>query len=521
MIQSSVKQLSAPYVSDAFEPSPRTAATAVTSQLKTLPPLSSSASSQSISVTVAPPTDAGYINLDFGQDLPKSDTYLVHDTSDSVKQNTLPLPPTYVDMDNGRRRSYDDGVRPLNILFGRKSETTQQLPDTPLTAPVISEGLTVASSRRIKRHSINSGLSPSDTNATASTPTLSPTPSRPSRLVRQSSTSPTPTGSPLHEYLDPQSPSSRPASRSGSGLTHPSPQLSSALLHAEVERQESPRSSTPSIHLNESDQTIIVKPSSPSTVILDSAPLPKARARVRPFDEPNADEFKSRNSSSLNSDLNEVDVVHSPRSYGYQQPRYSHSDPARLSDSSLNSSRSISPAHRVDVPQNVESETDTEAENDNDAQRSQIRESEPPIPPPKEDHLIENSDADLDMSLSQLDNGPDDTESSPVQQVSHSTFIAPALPPIRFSLNTADFSELFNSVGGLPSIKSMDHLAKLSEEIHGKCSPPPTATFEANLTSTSNTTVISIVDDISRDDSETTAKKSLYDDRNTDWFVFC
>jgi hypothetical protein len=235
---------------------------------------------------------------------------------------------------------------------------------------------------------------------------------------------------------------------------------------------------------------------------------------------PNADEFKGRNSSSLNPDLNGVDVTHSSR---YQRQRGSHSYPARLSDASLNSSRSISPAHRIDVPQNIESETDTEAENDNDAQRSQIRESELPVPPPKDnkDILVESSDTDLDMSLSQIDNGSDDTESSPVQQVSHSTFIAPALPPIRFSMNTADFSELFSSVGGLPSIKSMDHLAKLSEEIHGKCSPPPTASFETNLTPTSNTTVIPVVDDSSRDDSEAAARISFDDDRNTDWFVFC
>ncbi|KIK67054.1 hypothetical protein GYMLUDRAFT_238398 [Collybiopsis luxurians FD-317 M1] len=61
------------------------------------------------------------------------------------------------------------------------------------------------------------------------------------------------------------------------------------------------------------------------------------------------------------------------------------------------------------------------------------------------------------------------------------TFIAPALPPIRFSLNAADFSDLFTSVGG--SINSMKNLDSLSEKLEKKIfdngdvptTPPPSA----------------------------------------------
>jgi hypothetical protein len=90
-------------------------------------------------------------------------------------------------------------------------------------------------------------------------------------------------------------------------------------------------------------------------------------------------------------------------------------------------------------------------------------------------------------------------------------------------MNTADFSELFNSVGGMPSIKSMDHLAKLSEEeLHENYTPPSTATFETNLTPTSNITVIPVVENGSHGDSEAAGKRSSsYDDRSLDWYVLC
>jgi Rho-type GTPase-activating protein 1/2 len=513
-------------VSDAFEPSPRTVASTVTSRVKPLPSLLSFSSSQSISVTVAPPPESGYIHSEFGQYPPKADTYLGHD---AVKQSTLPLPHASIGIDDGRRRSYDDGVRPLNILFGRKGESTQQLPEVPLTAPAVSEGLTAATSRRDKRNSINPGLSLSDFNTIASDPTLSPTRSS-SRLSREPSTPPTPVASPFREQSNPQSPSSRPTSHSDSRLSHSGLQSSSSLPYAEVERQEPPRSSTLTMHLDEQDQTIVVRPSPPSAVKLDSVPPPKPRLRMRPFDgpsSPDVDGSKGQSSSSANLELKEVDFLRSRRSSGHQRQRGSRSDSGRLSDLSLSNSRSISPAHRADVPQNIESETETEAESDNGAQRSQIRELEPPapVPPPKEDKdtFIETrSDADLDMSITtQLDNGSDDTESSPVEHTSHSTFIAPALPPIRFSMNTADFSELFNSVGGLPSIKSMDHLAKLSEEeLHGNYTPPSTTTFETNLTPTSNTTVIPVVKNGSHGDNEAAEKRSSScDDRSIDWYV--
>jgi len=69
-------------------------------------------------------------------------------------------------------------------------------------------------------------------------------------------------------------------------------------------------------------------------------------------------------------------------------------------------------------------------------------------------------------------------DASPVEQTSHSTYIAPALPPIRFSMNNADFSELLSSVGGLPSLKKVDAV-ETSRKIFqtgDSVSPPQTIT---------------------------------------------
>jgi hypothetical protein len=113
---------------------------------------------------------------------------------------------------------------------------------------------------------------------------------------------------------------------------------------------------------------------------------------------------------------------------------------------------------------------------------SDRRHSLPPAPPPKgNDRLDVQSPAfseDPDASgISQQDALDDMSESSPVERTSHATFIAPALPPIRFSLNTADFAELLNSVQG-----PLDEMATLLQEPDRPSTPPKTSSTEAKLT---------------------------------------
>lgn len=98
---------------------------------------------------------------------------------------------------------------------------------------------------------------------------------------------------------------------------------------------------------------------------------------------------------------------------------------------------------------------------------------------------------DVDASVSQPDSSDDMSESSPVEHTSHSTFIAPALPPIRFSMTTSDFSDLFNSAEGKASLKQ---LANITEDFDGHVpmTPPPTAvslySTESSVTPTSDAT---------------------------------
>ncbi|KAL0575599.1 Rho-type gtpase-activating protein [Marasmius crinis-equi] len=172
------------------------------------------------------------------------------------------------------------------------------------------------------------------------------------------------------------------------------------------------------------------------------------------------------------------------------------------STSSRSASRSR-PSSRVDVPQGIESST--ESENENETRDRELRNSVPPVPPPKEgssraisddsssdvhplaDLLSLKSDEqelELDQeqessALSQPDSD-ETSESSPVEQTSHATFIAPALPPIRFSLNAADFSDLFTSVSGLPPLQQLAHLSSVSEQKLERddrtpMTPPPSA----------------------------------------------
>ncbi|KAI0339819.1 RhoGAP-domain-containing protein [Trametopsis cervina] len=133
-------------------------------------------------------------------------------------------------------------------------------------------------------------------------------------------------------------------------------------------------------------------------------------------------------------------------------------------------SRPTSPAHRVDVPRGVESGTDTEAEGEEETYVSgntSVRDSLPPLPPPKETKgmkagtrppnlKLDTAHVDLedrgDNSLVDSEEMSEDFshEEEPVETTSHSTYIAPALPPIRFSMVGTDFLDILKNVDGSP-----------------------------------------------------------------------
>jgi hypothetical protein len=204
-----------------------------------------------------------------------------------------------------------------------------------------------------------------------------------------------------------------------------------------------------------------------------------------------------------------------PSQNGRNSSEMGHAHPSSRSRSGTPSSLS----RRADVPHGVESGTDTDAEGDSHSQLSHS--SSPPPPPPKDlksssaqspahqlSPLTLTDDAE-GSTVSHQDSSDDMSESSPVEHTSHSTFIAPALPPIRFSMTTADFSDLFNSADGQRS--SLKHLANISEDLDGNVpmTPPPTATSlystGSSLTPTSDATFT--VDSLSTRSARSTSEE--------------
>ncbi|KAH0828045.1 hypothetical protein J3R83DRAFT_3695 [Lanmaoa asiatica] len=136
-----------------------------------------------------------------------------------------------------------------------------------------------------------------------------------------------------------------------------------------------------------------------------------------------------------------------------------------------------SPSHRADVPHGVESGTDTEAESSNGRKSDDDVNTpidSPPLLPPKSRPEALRLNIDSNVSAISPQDGSD--ESSPVERTSIATFIAPALPPIRFSMSGADFSDFLRSVGGIPSLKSLDEIAQQEE------APPKSPTSINTLT---------------------------------------
>jgi hypothetical protein len=150
-----------------------------------------------------------------------------------------------------------------------------------------------------------------------------------------------------------------------------------------------------------------------------------------------------------------------------------------------------SPAHQADVPHGVESGTDTDAEGVGGLEPASPDALHPPPTPPSksfggQDLTIPMAGIDPETpGVSQVNSaeGSDEAmESSTVERTSHSTFIAPALPPIRFSMTGSDFRELLGLSEFNPSLNALEKLAKISEEHPDYLTPPSTASLFDGMT---------------------------------------
>ncbi|OSD06757.1 RhoGAP-domain-containing protein [Trametes coccinea BRFM310] len=353
--------------------------------------------------------------------------------------------PNSGDSTNGyvnKRKSFDNGVRPLNVL--RPSASSISLNTSNGTPPQIEHTRSLNGRGRD-----------------------SPRPYSPLRdyFAPYESTEPqsyaesdyqespiSPAGRNLHDYDTQHGPAGRARSASSSAVgTSPG---TGKPPRPTLNLDKMPSRST-SLAIPSSFEALEAE--SPSNLVLDRSPRTPEHHRRPPS--------LNLNGSNLRADDREQ-VRHSALSgveFEMRRPGSGSSLPP-------------SPSHFVDVPHSIESGTDTEAESDENGVSSagagsgsarisvESRERPPSLPPKEFNHShVQRAQrpGDLRVDVGRRvpsrtgteteDNSADEAESSPVERTSHSTFIAPALPPIRISMGGADFSDFIKtmSAGGM------------------------------------------------------------------------
>ncbi|KAF6759983.1 hypothetical protein DFP72DRAFT_882886 [Ephemerocybe angulata] len=317
------------------------------------------------------------------------------DRLNPAKQNTLPIPSISGKPNYMRSASYDDSSKAPDE--SNNSSTTQST-DPGYSLTTNSNTLSVTS-RQQKRRSINPGL------------TLSPFNEGFASITPNSTLSPRTETFAAPGYTDSQSSALANQSANPRRTSHANSEHSVHSLSSNLNDLDTSRSPSPSItkqDYDQQDQTIVLS-------LPTSVPNPGGLSPV----DPKAT-FRSQQRSSTHSNFS--------------------------LDTRLSGSRSTSPAYRADVPHSVESGTDTEPETDGNPGAPSHRNSLPPAPPPKDPVSLSRSPS-IQRSGQPGEADESDGESSqPVERAQTSTFIAPALPPIRFSLNPVEFSDLLNSV---------------------------------------------------------------------------
>jgi Rho-type GTPase-activating protein 1/2 len=395
--------------------------------------------SQSLPLNVAPPPDRhnrGNLSK------PALETYADSVSNQLSRSNLQPIPLASPGLDSDKRTTYDDGTRPLNVFRGQQSipSNVESLSNVP------TEGLSPTSGLDKGSINLTLPLSPPKVIPSSASSSHSPKPVHPESHSLNYSTIPSHLAAP--DYSFKEKPSFRPPSPNGSIYSNPS---------AAGPMQNGRHSRSSSIQAKVDDTVVMT---SPSSIMPNLDSSSKTLTSIKPLP---IQEGPQGQPSSTTLSPNDVNV----------EKRFSSTSDISLEGRSANDSRSASPAHRADVPHSIESGTDTEPENENgDEDENQSEQSHttrnilPPALPPKDSKGIRPTEPDLNTSeISQPGDVSEDLMNSlRVERMSHSTFIAPALPPIRFSLNTSDFSELLGSVGGMSSLKSLEDVAMLTRQ---------------------------------------------------------
>jgi hypothetical protein len=460
------KTVREPYTNDTSEalpPSYHQAAVGRPPDTTRLSPSTSSFLPQSLSVTAVPTPEHLIRGNSSKPSLEPLADSLGHQPSRYNQQLSPLASPGLV---SDKRTTYDDNIRPLHVFRDQQSTSpnVESLTAEALQSNAPTEGF-LTTSGLDKRRSINLSLplSPPTVSPSSASSDYSP---RPGCLESQSfDYSPHLTAP---DYSFKEKLSSRPPSRNDSIYSNPS---------AAGPMQDGRQSRSSSIQANV-DDTVVMSSTSCVTQDLDSSLTALTSLKPLPI--------QGEPQDKISATLSPIDVN--------VQKRISSPSDISLDGRSANDSRSASPAHRVDVPHSIESGTDTENENENENELKRphiTRRILPPAPPPKDSKgtrpIAYETEADINTSeMSQVGDVSEDLlESLQVERMSHSTFIAPALPPIRFSLNTTDFSELLGSVGGMTSLKSLDDAAMLIRQKQNDntlTTPPSFVASEENAT---------------------------------------
>lgn len=458
------------------------------------------AQSQSFAVTIAPPDNSDDGGADHTQviidDLGSPNSQVLSQSvpitplesrqaQDGIG-GTLLNPSSTADSSSAlsRRKSYDDGVRPLNVLFAKKGHAEKDsLDQASLGVP---NGVT---SRSDKRRSINPGLALDYKNFAR--PSTSAGLSPPEQMIRSqtlpANRSDSPVApSPSKSFFFDSFPSRRGSNisvlrdnASGSTIYH-SPPPSPAPGHLENGR------ATPDGRMRSMSHDPL-QPQSASHYTRSTTQLRRL--------SPNLEKVSIR-SDSQNHARSSTNGLHTQQVDGRLSPSGHSSERTLRMDNAPSGSISdrtgavtpTSPCHRADVPHSIESGTDTDAEGDGSRKSSNDSPSPttpaPPVPPKEHRAKARANELKLDIdpdasAMSHMDSHSD--ESSPVERTSVATFIAPALlPPIRFSMTGSDFSDFLRSVGGMPSLKSLDQIAEGDDSRKDESLPSPAAISVAN-----------------------------------------
>ena len=372
---------------------------------------------------------------------------------------TVPLPE-----DSDRRTSRDDGVRPLHVLMKDSANGLNGSLQPPTSRAVKRQSINPAMAfdpsafmeppqRRSSVTSLNSNRSDSPRHASDTLTRDSPRLQSPFRDGFQNDMPPSP-----HNFPEKSGalPSAFPPS------TGSADSLQQRVCASSSSQADGPLRSLPSLLSNGTGDH---SPRTGTDTAVGSVSSPLHRSFSGRSD------FNGRLSPLAASNRNSSISVNSDRAPF--SPTYSVN--GRLSPNPENVSpvSPTSPNHRVDVPTGIESESDRESDEkagtvDSPGMASAPLSDEENLPalpskgskgykrppnlniqsPASSTTIAENeSDVPQALEIEEPIGSEISHESSPVEQTSHATFIAPALPPIRFSMSGTDFGD-FMKFGG-------------------------------------------------------------------------